>query len=379
MTAPQPPKIAAALETLAKLRAAAPPVAAQRLAEVMDVLAQLQAANATLSAQVGGPTTPAFPLSPTVESPEDCDSQFQTRLAEQPSALAADSPGVASALAELTEEERAALITYLQEGARRPRPAVSSHLLPDSAAENDAAPASATGALDAIPPDEELLLLAGENLRPPLIGLRGQAESLLAGKAGRVTGELAAALQHMQDSADGALALIDSLATLRLIRDDQLEIRYSVFAPGALVRAASAQFERQAAAHDNILTLVVEETLPEVYADFAAALVILSDLLDNAIRYTPPGGATRLSAEPLGAHVLFTVADTGIGLTDEDAAQIGRAFWRATHQPLVRQHTGTGLRLFLARKVLALLGGELFSSGDPGLGSSFSFTLPVAI
>lgn len=378
MTASQAPNVAAALKTLDKLRAAAPPVAAQRLADVMAVLAQLEAENAALSAQVDA----AAAVPPTLDQAEDFDSQFQALLAERQTTLAEGSPGVASALAELTEDERAALIGYLQEGARRPRPALSEQLLTPFEPSADPAASGgrpATGLLNDIPRDEDLLLLAGENLRPPLIGLRGQAESLLAGKVGRVTGELAAALQHMQDSADGALALIDSLATLRLIRDGQLEIRYSVFAPGALVRAAAAQFERQAAAHDNILTLVVEETLPEVYADFAAALVILSDLLDNAIRYTPPGGATRLSAEPLGTHVLFTVADTGIGLTDEDAAQIGRAFWRATQQPLVRQHTGTGLRLFLARKVLAILGGELFFSGDPGLGSSFSFTLPVAI
>lgn len=378
MTTTPAPDLNAALKILDRLRAAAPPVAARRLDQVVAALEHLREENAALAGRLAQVETGAAQNGHV----DDFDAQFRTILEERAAGFTdGHHAGIANALSELTDEERASLVAYLSDGARRPRPFGHDLLIPppdDLPTDVPPEPAQ-TGAITDLPGDDILLMRASESLRSPLIGLRGQAESLLGGRNGRISPEMRTALALMQDGADGALALIDSLETLRALRDDRLEIRYSTFAPGALVRAATAQFERQAASQDNIMTLVVDESLPDVYADFAAALVILSDLIDNALRYTPPGGATRVSAERLGAHVLFTVADTGIGITDEDYAHIGQLFWRAVHQPLVRQHTGTGLRLFLARSILDRMGGELFFSGDPGLGSSFSFTLSIAI
>lgn len=369
------------MRVLSKLRAAAPPVAARRLDDVMTVLRQLQSENAYLTAQMIDdgidPHSGAAVVKRDTDpfAPYDFDVHLQSIIEERQSAIGTTDPAVvSSALAELTEDERAALIDYLKESSRTERPTIE---LENAAVEQPDGPG--TGVLHDIPDDSLLLVRASEVLRPALIGLRGQAESLIAGKAGRISEAMFTSLRMMQERADGALTLIDSLEMMRALREETFEIRYSTFAPGALVRAAAAQYERQAAESDNILTLVVNEGLPDVYADFAASLVILTDMIDNAMRYTPLGGATRISAEPIGTHILFTVADTGIGLTEEDSAHVGQSFWRALHQPLVRQHAGTGLRLFLGRKVLELMGGELFLSGDPGLGSSFSFTLPIAI
>jgi signal transduction histidine kinase len=141
--------------------------------------------------------------------------------------------------------------------------------------------------------------------------------------------------------------------------------------------AAQQIVQPRARIREHEIVLQAEDSLPKVRADFERSLIILIDLLDNAIRYMPNDGSIRLSADTLGTHVLFTVADAGIGLTAEDCEQVGKPFWRAMRQPLVRHHPGTGLRLFLAKRILALQGGELFFSGEPNLGSSFSFTLPA--
>src|SRR5690606_32334537 len=105
----------------------------------------------------------------------------------------------------------------------------------------------------------------------------------------------------------------------------------------------------RASARGHELALAVPESVPMVHGDFYQALLVLTDLLDNAIRYTPPGGTIRLSVDGLGTHVLFSVADNGIGLRPEDMDTVGQPFWRGEHHPLVRQHPGTGLSLFLAR------------------------------
>jgi signal transduction histidine kinase len=123
---------------------------------------------------------------------------------------------------------------------------------------------------------------------------------------------------------------------------------------------------------------MLDRRLPPLRADYQRTLAILVDLMDNAVRYTPEGGSSRIAVDNLGGYVLFTVADNGIGLSDADMQYIGQPFWRALHQPLVRAHRGTGLRLYLARRVLEMQGGALFFSGEPNAGSTFSFTVPVA-
>ena len=65
------------------------------------------------------------------------------------------------------------------------------------------------------------------------------------------------------------------------------------------------------------------------------------------------------------------------GLKPEDLEHIGKPFWRGSHHKLVRAHAGTGLRLYLAKQILALQDGELIFTGETGTGSTFSFTLPI--
>jgi signal transduction histidine kinase len=132
-----------------------------------------------------------------------------------------------------------------------------------------------------------------------------------------------------------------------------------------------------AESRDHQIDIHTEQPIPKVKADYDRVLSILVDILDNAIRYTPNESTIRVSAESTGSSVLFTVADTGVGFSPEDSEHIGTPFWRALYEPLVRNHHGTGLRLFLAKQILALQGGEMFFSAEPGFGSSFSFTLPT--
>lgn len=229
----------------------------------------------------------------------------------------------------------------------------------------------------AIPSSEELLERGIELLKPALITLRGQADAMATGQLGRLPANQVEALRQMQNRADGMLALVEALEMLYRLRTKTYKLEFDAFQAADLIHAAHAAIAGRAGMRELTLNVRADLDLPPVYGDYAAALAILTDLLDNAIRYTPAGGTITLSADSLGTHVLFTVNDTGIGLSPEDTAQVGQPFWRAVHQPLVRAHSGTGLRLFIARLLLSAIGGELIFSGDPGLGSSFSFTLPV--
>jgi signal transduction histidine kinase len=157
-----------------------------------------------------------------------------------------------------------------------------------------------------------------------------------------------------------------------------LDLDSDTFMPVDLLRDAGERMQDRARSRRHRVTVQLDRSLPRLRADYRRTLAILMDLMDNAMRYTPEGGHSRVAIDSLGGYVLFTVADDGVGLSDQDMLYIGQPFWRGLHQPLVRAHRGTGLRLYLARRVLEMQGGALYFSGEPGHGSTFSFTVPVA-
>ena len=222
-------------------------------------------------------------------------------------------------------------------------------------------------------------MLVGMNdaLRPPLVAIRGRAELIQAGMLGKITDDQAKWLNAIQENADRSFRLLDAVQRLIAIKHEQVRVDWSEFIASDLLQEAYERIKDRAKAVGHTITVQVPEVVPVARGDFYQSLILLTDLLDNAVRYTPENGEIRLSADNLGTHVLFTVADSGIGLRPEDMEHIAQPFWRGDDHLLVRQHNGTGLSLYLAKLTLALQGGDLIYSGEPNLGSTFSFTLSI--
>ncbi|MFQ3566108.1 MAG: sensor histidine kinase [Aggregatilineales bacterium] len=227
----------------------------------------------------------------------------------------------------------------------------------------------------AFPSAEDVLDHVRLLLKPPLDDIRRIAQNLQQPNADPLTIVQIGLIQTMQLDAEQSLSLLESVELLQMLATGKLKLELADFQPGDLVRGAILFMHDRARARDHTITYQIDPDLPLVRADLGRCLVILTDLIDNAIRYSPRGSSSRLTADPLGAQVLFTLADNGIGLSEEDLPYVGTPFWRALHQPLVREQPGNGLKLYLARQMLALQGGELIFSGEPNVGSSFSFTL----
>jgi signal transduction histidine kinase len=213
------------------------------------------------------------------------------------------------------------------------------------------------------------------HLKPSLRIVSDHASALAQGKLGSVTTEQIASLRLINEHATSRLGLIDSLETVGRLRQGEIPFEPTVFSGLDLLASVWQRHFAAAEPREHQINIRADNPLPPVKGDFKQIFAVLGDLLDNAIRYTPFGGIIRITAETLGTHVLFTVADNGIGLSEDDTAQIGKPFWRAARQPLVRQHPGSGLRLYLARQLLALHESDLILSGELGVGSTFSFIL----
>jgi signal transduction histidine kinase len=322
MSAGQPPllNLSQALETIAKLQAAAPPGTANKLSQVADLLQSLSDENAYLSTLLvddGVAPTAAKPKPITEPSPIRASAEMRT---------------VTSLLRDMKTE-----------------------------IETD--------------PTAALLTGLSEALRPPLVAIRGRADLVQGGLLGQITPEQDQWLGAIHENTERAFAVLDAVQEMVQLQKGQVKINWLNFISTDLLTEAWGRIRDRARALNHDITIHAPETVPLARGDFYQTLIVLADMLDNAVRYTPPGGQIRMSVDSLGTHVLFSVADNGIGLTADDLGKIGRPFWRGDHNRLVRQHSGTGLRLYLAKQILALQDGEMIFSGEPGLGSTFSFTL----
>jgi signal transduction histidine kinase len=119
--------------------------------------------------------------------------------------------------------------------------------------------------------------------------------------------------------------------------------------------------------------LDVAAGLPPVSCDRHRLMQVLANLLGNAVKVMPGGGAIRLSVRAASGQVLFTVADTGPGIAAEDAAQIFERYWRGQNPG----YEGTGLGLAIARGVVEAHGGRIWVESAPGEGAAFTFSLPA--
>jgi hypothetical protein len=368
--------IANARQTLERLKSAAPPATAQKLAEVLSVIDKLEQENgllysrwldaeaALMHAPASGngktygaalpamnssstPNTdtlglPPAPVHPGEERAEgqgvDFDTVFAQILSSRPQFDAEDAES--------------------SEG----KPAAAGALGSTEDKNTDRLPRHSTDFAHQGTPNSDTLIQHLPSIMRPVLS---QVRDYTADNA------------RVRPFTETAVRIVDSYENLHDMRRGLFALKPFSVQPKDLLRQARKELLPRAAAAEHQVLILADDDLPQMYVDGERAYTILCDLLDNAIRYTPVSGTIRLTADSLGDHILFTVTDSGIGLNEDDIAQIGSPFWRALHQPLVARQPGAGLRLFIARRMLAVMGGELFISGDPGVGSSFSFTLPV--
>jgi signal transduction histidine kinase len=168
--------------------------------------------------------------------------------------------------------------------------------------------------------------------------------------------------------------LIEDLLDAARIRTGQLGVTPGALDPAELVREA-ATFHAPLA-DEKALTLVVDELppLPTVRADRQRVLQVFSNLLGNAISFTPEGGRITLSASSATEGVVFTVQDTGPGIDGDKLGSVFERYWRA--HPDGRK--GAGLGLAIAKGIVEAHGGSIHVESAPGDGARFRFSLPVA-
>ena len=216
-------------------------------------------------------------------------------------------------------------------------------------------------------------------LRTPLTHLKGYLELLTTGDIGALSDEQMSALAVMQRSEQRLENLIDDLIQFSLVSRGELSLNTEQIQLGDLARAAVLQANPKARSKSIGLQLQITPELPEIWADEEKIGWVLSQLLDNAIKFTPVAGQVQveLTTDANTDTVTVAVSDTGIGIPPERQAEIFDAFHQLDSSSTRRQG-GTGLGLTLVRRIIEAHGSQVTLVSEVGQGTSFSFTLPAA-
>jgi signal transduction histidine kinase len=223
----------------------------------------------------------------------------------------------------------------------------------------------------------EFVALVSHELRTPLTSIKGYVDLLIDGEVGAVNDDQHDFLGVVQANADRLVRLIDDLLDVSAIEAGKVHLELAPTDPAALIRAVLPMLRTQIEAKGQTLTLDLPDDLPPVLADAARIAQVVTNLLSNANKYTPAGGAIGVSAHAAHGALRVSVSDSGIGLTAAERGKLFTKFFRADNRT-TREVAGTGLGLAISQSMVELHGGAITVESDPGRGSTFSFTVPLA-
>ncbi len=217
----------------------------------------------------------------------------------------------------------------------------------------------------------EFVSNASHELRTPLAGIRASAETLERGAIDDPQGR-AKFLQMIREDVERMDALIGEMLELSRLETGESALEFENVEPKALAESAVERFSAIARESSLELRSIVSDELPLVSVDSEKIGQVFSNLISNAIKWTPPGGKITVSGWEDDAMVWFSVADTGQGIQPEHLPHIFERFFKTD---AARSQPGAGLGLSISRHIVDAHHGAISATSTSGEGSEFTFTV----
>lgn len=225
----------------------------------------------------------------------------------------------------------------------------------------------------------EFVSVVSHELRTPMAAIKEAVSLIMDGVTGQVNDRQVKFLDMARRNIDRLTGIINDLLDLSKIESGKMTLIREKVDPHAIIREVIATFEPMAREKEISLLAGGENNVPPMMVDRAKITQVLSNLISNAIKFTPNRGAVTVSVRPSPIRqksVEFCVSDTGIGIDSKDYRKLFQKF-QQVDASLSRMAGGTGLGLAISKDIVELHGGRIWVQSDPGRGSKFFFTLPI--
>ncbi|UCG12659.1 MAG: response regulator [Deltaproteobacteria bacterium] len=213
-------------------------------------------------------------------------------------------------------------------------------------------------------------------LRAPLSAIKQQHSVILDGLAGELVDKQRELLNRAQDKIQGLLDMINDLLDVARIESGHGVQQQVPLNLANILQQTVTLMGSKAEEKGLSLELELPEDLPLVQADERSIEEVFTNLISNAINYTPDGGTVLVSAIPHQEYLEVRVSDTGVGIAEEEISKIFDKFYRVKH-PQTRQIIGTGLGLSIVKGVTEAHRGSVEVESKPGVGTTFKVSLPT--
>ncbi len=223
----------------------------------------------------------------------------------------------------------------------------------------------------------QFLANMSHELRTPLNAILGYTELMLDDIYGTTPPKMREVLDRVQTNGKHLLGLINDVLDLSKIEAGQLTLQLASYSIKEMVQAVFVAVEPLATTKRLAVTLDVAPGLPAARGDERRIAQVLLNLVGNAIKFTDVGEITISAAADGGAYTV-AVRDTGPGIDPSEQAKIFEEFRQADNS-ITRQKGGTGLGLAISKRIVELHGGRIWVESSLGQGSTFAFTLPIAV
>jgi GAF domain-containing protein/nitrogen-specific signal transduction histidine kinase len=226
----------------------------------------------------------------------------------------------------------------------------------------------------------EFVATVSHELRTPMTAIKGYVDILTMGAAGALNENQTHFLDVVRSNIDRLNTLVSDLLDISRIEAGRVTLNPQAVDLYQIAEEVIAEVLRRSQNDDKPMELSLDapKKLPQVTGDGERVRQILGNLVDNAYNYTPGNGTIRVNIHQENGEVQVDVQDNGVGIAAEDQTRIFERFYRGEN-PLVLATPGTGLGLPIVRQLVEMHNGRIWmtSTGVPGAGSTFSFTLPV--
>ena len=222
---------------------------------------------------------------------------------------------------------------------------------------------------------DEFISMASHQLRTPLTAVKGYVSMVVEGDAGKLNKQQKELLDQAFSSSQRMVYLIADLLNVSRLKTGKFVIENKLTNLADVVEAEIEQLKQAAAGKNQTLTYNKPAKFIDLMLDETKMRQVIMNFTDNALHYTPKDGHINVSLQDLGNSIEFTVVDDGLGVPKSEQHNLFTKFFRANNARRARPD-GTGLGLFMAKKVVVAQGGAIIFTSQEGKGSTFGFTLP---